>query len=636
MGKLLQIFLLLYSLMRSFEKINSAIDRLVYLERVYMEKVNRFVICVGTRNGSGSQSANSVLLRSLFRMGVPVGGKNVFPSNIQGMPTWFWIRASDDGYVGRRDKADIVVAMNLQSFNSDHELLSPNSVFIYNDEFPFESLRKRDDVKYISVPVKNIVDESCSVVKMKKFLANIVYVGVLSEILSIKQDCIMSSLDNQFGGKANLLDANLKTLEASREWARNYIAGQRSLNILFKAEPRLLKNKILIDGNTAGALGLLCGGATFSAWYPITPSSSLVESFQNYAEKYRIDGEGKRKFAVVQAEDELSSICMVLGAGWSGARAFTATSGPGLSLMQEAAGFAYYAEIPCVVWDVQRVGPSTGMPTRTAQGDIFAATFASHGDTRFPVLLPGSPKECFEFGMKSLDLAERLQTLVFVLSDLDIGMNVWMEDALEYPEIGFDRGKVLSEKEIAELNEKGVPYFRYQDTEGDGIPYRNLPGTRHVQAAYLTRGSGHNLKAQYTENSAEYLELVNRLSVKWKTTHDLVPKPFVLGQGAEIGLICYGSSSAVIEEVRAVLVAQGVLVDIMRIRAIPFHIDVRKFIGSHEQLVVLDLNRDAQIFNLLIMDFTEFAHKFISIRHYDGTPITADLFINEVKVALEF
>jgi 2-oxoglutarate/2-oxoacid ferredoxin oxidoreductase subunit alpha len=585
---------------------------------------NDFVINIATVNGSGSQSANTILLKTLFRMGIPVGGKNVFPSNIQGLPTWFWIRASKDGYTGRRKEADIVVAMNPQTVIDDNKVLKSGGVFIYNTEMKFDISLLRKDALTIGVPFKQIVDQATTQGKIKKLLANIIYVGVLAEVLQLDSDALMSALSDQFGGKEAVIEVNKKTMELGREYARN------NLNLAsfpFRAEKMsATKNKVMIDGNTAAALGLIYGGATFAAWYPITPSSSLVENFIKYGEKLRKTPDGKNNYAVVQAEDELASICMVLGAGWAGSRAFTATSGPGISLMQEASGFAYYTEIPSVIWDIQRVGPSTGMPTRTSQSDFFSTTFASHGDTKHPCLIPGTAAECFEFGQTCFDLAERLQTMIFVMSDLDLGMNLWMEDEFPYPTKPFDRGKVLDEQALAKFQN----YYRYQDPDQDGIAYRTLPGTRHPAAPYVIRGSGHGVKAQYTERGDEYSEIVDRLSRKWETAKSLVPKPVIDASGAKIGIIAYGSAESPMKEARDLLKKKSLATDYLRLRALPLTNEVKEFIASHEKTYVIDLNRDAQMKSILTLEWPEYHEKLVSLRHYEGTPITADVIADSI------
>lgn len=580
--------------------------------------VNDFVINIATVNGSGSQSANTILLKTLFRMGIPVGGKNVFPSNIQGLPTWFWVRASKDAYTGRREQADIVLAMNPQTVMEDSKILKPGGVFIYNSDMKFDATALRQDVTKIAIPVKQIVDQTTTQMKIKKLLANIVYVGVIADLLGLDSEMLDSVIHDQFGGKESVIEVNKKAMHLGLEYSK---ANFQAASFPFRAQKMNgTTNQMMIDGNTATALGLMYGGASVAAWYPITPSSSVIEQFSKYASKYRVGADGKNNFAVVQAEDELASICMVLGAGWAGARAFTATSGPGLSLMQEAAGYAYYTEIPSVIWNVQRVGPSTGMPTRTAQGDLYSAVFASHGDTQHPILIPANPKECFEFGQTCFDLAERLQTLVIVLSDLDIGMNLWMQEDFKFPTKPYDRGKTLTAEELKKVQN----YARYQDVDGDGIPYRTLPGTKHPAAPYVVRGSGHGNRAQYTERTDEYRDIVDRLKIKWETARTIVPKPIVDSQNSKVGVLTYGSADAAMTEARDLMNKQNVKTDYMRLRAIPFTTEVQEFIKNHDRVYVIDMNRDAQLMGLLRMEMPEYHAKMLSITHYDGTPITAD------------
>jgi 2-oxoglutarate ferredoxin oxidoreductase subunit alpha len=591
--------------------------------------LNDFVIKVASVNGSGSQSANSILLKSIFRMGVPVGGKNIFPSNIQGMPTWYFLRASAQGNTGFCSEADITVALNSQTVEEDHLAVPTGGFFIYDDG-KIKSLKKREDVHYITVPFQELTNQATSQVKLKKYLTNMIYVGILAELLGLDGKVLEATIDGFFNKDADVLEANRKAVEVGR----SFVSQHPSLKTFPFRVSALKQNegKMLIDGNAAAALGLLVGGATFASWYPITPSTSLVESFEKYCRKYRKSADGKNNFAVVQAEDELSSICMVLGAGWNGARAFTATSGPGLSLMQEAAGYAYYAEIPCVVWDVQRVGPSTGMPTRTAQSDITSAHFSSHGDTRHPVLLPGNPFECYEFAQQALDLAEHLQTLVYVLSDLDIGMNVWRTDQLKYPQNPLNRGKVLSKEDLDRQAALGDRYYRYADKDSDGIAYRALPGTRHPDAAYLTRGSGHNSKGFYTEKSSEYVEVVDRLHKKWETANKLVPQSLCSGSRNEIGIIHYGSTIEIVDEAKGLLQEKGIACDSLRIRAIPFDEEIRKFILAKRAVYILDLNQNGQIFELLKARFPDCWRQMHSVTHYSGMPVQAMELAREVQM----
>lgn len=583
-------------------------------------EINNFVIQVATVNGSGSQSANTILLKTLFRMGVSVSGKNVFPSNIAGLPTWFWIRASSRGYSARRSRPNIVVAMNPQTFKDDYNLLLPDGYFLFNQDIKWPAdLVQRADVTPIGMPIKSLVDQATDQIKIKKLLANIVYVGVLAELLNLDADCLMSALTDQFKGKAAVLDSNLKAMQLGQEFAKAQLS-----SLKFSYQARVIPDgnlgKIILDGNTASGLGLVYGGATFASWYPITPSSSLVESFARYVDQIRLpDSEGFRSQAIVQAEDELSAVCMAIGAGWQGARAFTATSGPGISLMQEAIGFAYYTEIPLVIWDVQRVGPSTGMPTRTAQGDLMSAVFASHGDTRHPVLLPGSMSECFEFAQLAFDIAEGIQSPTFVLTDLDLGMNLWTSSEFQFPTKPFDRGKVVTSEQLEALE----IYERYGDPDGDGVPYRALPGTRHARAPYLTRGSGHNKSGGYTEKSDEYQFIVDRLAKKWDLVKDRLPSP-VIEVKSDIGIIYYGSSEPAVLEALDQLAQSGKSISRLRLRGIPFNNEVRHFIESHQRVYVLDLNRDGQMWQLLKLEFSDLVTKLLSLRHYDGTPIPAE------------
>lgn len=607
---------------------------------------NNFVITIATVNGSGSQSANSILLKTLFRMGVPVGGKNVFPSNIAGLPTWFWIRAEENGFVARSDKADIFVAMNAQTLLEDLKTVKPGGFFIYNSDLNInpQSALQDGSITLIPISFKPLVDQSTDSIKVKKLVINMVYVGVLAKLLKMDLEVLNHSIADQFDNKDSVISVNKKAAEIGYQYAE---AALKDITFPFEAtKTEKNKNKIVMDGNSAAALGWLFGGCTFTAWYPITPSSSVVEKYIQLAQKYRKDEAGKNKFAVVQAEDELASICMVLGAGWAGARSITATSGPGLSLMAESAGFAYYTEIPSVIWNVQRVGPSTGMPTRTSQGDLLSAVYLSHGDTKNPCLIPGNIKECFEFGQTAFDLAERLQQLVIVLSDLDLGMNLWMENKFNYPEKPFDRGKVLSAADL----EKVAQFERYGDPDQDGIPYRTLPGTQSDKAAYFTRGSGHNAKAAYSEKSEEYKFIMDRLAKKWETAKGIVPAPVYLSSDKvlesfnssyqnitkptelknKVGIIAYGSSDLAAKEAMYRLSKQGIESDYCRVRALPFTKDVLDFINSHKTTYVVDQNRDGQMFELLKTEYNQVCHLVHSVKHYDGTPITAESIMNPI------
>src|SRR3984885_10058842 len=525
--------------------------------------VNDFSIQVATVNGSGSQSANSVLLKSIFGMGVPVSGKNLFPSNIAGLPTWFTIRASKDGYVARRKYIDLLLAMNPETAREDILALPGHGVAIYDESLNLKQYR--DDVVCYPVPFDKITAAVCPEAKLRKLVRNMIYVGVVAQLLSMDLVAVENSVRRQFAKKQKAADLNWTAVKAGFDYAAKSLTKQDP----FQLEPmNATAGKIIIDGNSAAALGAMFAGVTVVTWYPITPSSSVVESLIDYMKKYRVEEDGKANFAIVQAEDELAAIGMVLGAGWAGARSMTSTSGPGISLMAEFAGLGYFAEIPGVIFDIQRVGPSTGMPTRTMQGDLLAVAYLSHGDTKHVMLLPASVAECYQFAMEAFDLTEQLQTPVFVLSDLDLGMNNWMSEPFAYPEKPLKRGKVLSKEDLERLG----GFERYKDVDGDGIPYRTLPGTDHPKAAYFTRGSGHNEKALYTERPDDYQNLMERLARKFETARTLVPAPEVVQTGkSNIGLIAFGSSDFAVRESRDQLIKEyGLETDYMRLRAFPF------------------------------------------------------------------
>lgn len=570
--------------------------------------INDWTLTVATVNGSGSQSANNILVRSLFRMGLSVAGKNLFPSNIQGLPTWFSIRVSPDGYVGRQEKANIFVGMNLASINEDQKKLTENGQFLYNSDFE-SKFEKNDRVNLLGIPFRDLVKDASSSVKMRKLLINICYVGILCELLGMDENIVEQTIRDQFESKPNATQPNLISFRKGLDYAKdNNLAKDFPYKV--KANPGANDQKVLMDGNTASALGLLYGGCSFLAWYPITPSSSLAENLISYTSKLRKNGQGKLNFANVQAEDELSAINMVLGAGWAGARAVTATSGPGLSLMSEAAGLSYFAEIPAVIWDVQRAGPSTGLPTRTMQADVLAAKTLSHGDTEHILLFPSNPKECFEFGQVSLDLAEELQTLVIVLSDLDLGMNLWISDELKLNNEKFKRGKVLTAKDLNELDE----FKRYEDKDGDGIPYRTLPGTQHTKAAYFTRGTGHAEDAGYTESPEVFKKLLDRLKKKTETAKSLVPGPEIdFNQNADVALVAYGSTDFVIPEVRELLKQKGIESSYMRIKAWPLSNECQDFIQKHKRTYIIEQNRDGQLRSMIGGDLR-------GVQTYDGFP----------------
>ncbi len=580
--------------------------------------VNDFSIQVATVNGSGSQSANSVLLKSIFGMGVPVSGKNLFPSNIAGLPTWYTIRASKNGYVARKKDIDILVSLNAETAKPDVLSLHPGAAAIYEESLKLDQYR--DDVSFYPVPIDKLTAAVCPEAKLRKLVRNMIYVGVVAKILEMDVAVVEHAVRQQFAKKQKAADLNWSAVQAGYQYA---------VDNLTKNDPYVVEKmnatagKIIIDGNEAAAMGAMFAGVTVVTWYPITPSSSVVESLIDFLKKYRVEPDGKASFAVVQAEDELAAIGMVLGAGWAGARSMTATSGPGISLMSEFAGLGYFAEIPGVIFDVQRTGPSTGMPTRTSQADILSVAFISHGDTKHVMLLPGSVKECYEFGGAAFDLAERLQTPVFVMSDLDLGMNNWMSDPFTYPDKPLDRGKVLTAEDLTRLGE----FARYRDVDGDAIPYRTLPGTDHPKAAYFTRGSGHDDKALYTEKPDDYQNIMERLDRKFDTARTLVPAPIVVQDGkSKVGILAFGSSDFAIAESRDDLLKQhGLDTDYMRIRAYPFPQSVHDFVASHERVYVVEQNRDAQMQSLLKLDLPAAeTTKLRSVLHFNGLPMDAE------------
>ena len=585
--------------------------------------INDFSINVATVNGSGSQSANSVLLKSIFGMGVPVSGKNLFPSNIAGLPTWYTIRASKDGYVARQREAEVLVSINPETAKQDTLALPVGGVAIYEESLNLKQYR--DDVAFYPVPFDKITAAICPEAKLRKLVKNMVYVGAVAQLLAIDLSVVESGLRKQFAKNIKVFELNFGAVKAGYDYAANTFTKQDPYYI-----ERLDKTagKIIIDGNAACGMGAVFAGVTVVAWYPITPSTSVVEATTDLLKKYRITPEGKATFAVIQAEDELAAIGMVLGAGWAGARSMTATSGPGISLMAEFAGLGYYAEIPGVIFDVQRTGPSTGLPTRTSQADLFSTAFLSHGDTKHIVILPGSVKECYEFGYAAFDLAEKLQTPVFVLSDLDLGMNNWMSEPFAYPEKPLDRGKVLSAEDLDRLG----GFARYKDVDGDGVGYRTLPGTRHNKAAYFTRGTGHTESAAYSEKPEDYVAGMERLARKFENARKLVPEPVTVKNGSsKIAFIAYGSSDfAIRESMDQIKREYGQDVDYLRIRAYPFAHEIHDFIASHERVYVVEQDRDAQLANLLKLDIpAEQTVKLRSILHFNGLPLDAQTVTEE-------
>jgi 2-oxoglutarate ferredoxin oxidoreductase subunit alpha len=577
--------------------------------------VNDFSLQVATVNGSGSQTANLVLLRAIFQMGVPVSGKNLFPSNIAGLPTWYTIRANRDGYVGRKKEVDFLVAMNAETAQEDVLSLAPGSAVLYDEPLKLSSLRT--DVQFYPVPFDKIVAEVCKDAKLRRLVKNMIYDGVLSTLLNIDLRQMEHALKKQMGKKLKAIELNMAALEAGAAYAAQHLPKHDP----FWIEPmNKTAGMILVEGNAAAAFGCMMAGVTVCAWYPITPSSSLPETLIQLMKKYRHDADGKATYAIVQAEDEIASIGMVIGAGWAGARAMTSTSGPGISLMGEFAGLAYYAEVPGVVFDIQRVGPSTGLPTRTSQGDILSVAMLSHGDTKQIMLIPASVEECYEMAMEAFDLAERFQTLVFVMSDLDLAMNTWMSTTFTYPERPLDRGKVLDAETLARLGSWG----RYKDVDGDGIPYRTIPGTD--TPAYFTRGSGHNEKGQYSERPDDYVNNMDRLARKFDSARQHVPRPEVShDDGAEIGIIGYGTSHWAIEESRTQLRSEfDVRTGYLRLRAYPFAGELEAFLDRYSRIYVVEQNRDAQMLALMRLEITP-AHsaKLRSVLHYNGLPIDA-------------
>ncbi len=590
--------------------------------------VNDFSLQVATANGSGSQTANNVLLRSLFRMGVPVSGKNLFPSNIQGLPTWFTIRASRHGYIGRKRELDVLVLMNPETAAADALAAAPGTSVVYERKLAVEKLR--DDLRLFPVPFAELAAKlplPPEQAKLRRLLVNMIYVGVLSDLMGIDPVEIEASLRKQLGGKAKAIDLNLAALRAGLDYAAATFAEKLPHRV---ERMDATAGKLIIDGNSASALGCLFGGATVCTWYPITPSSSLCETFIELCDRHRTDpATGRTAAAIVQAEDEIASIGMVLGAGWAGARAFTATSGPGISLMSELIGYGYYAEIPAVIFDVQRVGPSTGLPTRTMQGDVLLCHTNSHGDGRHPVLFPASPEECFTMAQEAFDLAERLQTPVFVLTDLDLGMNNWMADPFPFSDAPFDRGKVLDADGVERLKET---WGRYRDLDGDGIPWRTLPGTDHPRAAFFTRGSGHDERAAYTEKPDDYVRNMERLTRKLESGRALLPKPVVEERpGAKAGLLAFGTSHYGTAEGRDRLERDHALpLDYLRLRALPLGDEVRAFLERHEVVYVVEQNRDAQLAGLLRDALPSCAPRLVSVLQYDGLPLDATTVVDGV------
>jgi 2-oxoglutarate ferredoxin oxidoreductase subunit alpha len=585
-----------------------------------IEAVNDFVIKFANVNGSGSASANELFAKAILRMGVPVSPRNIFPSNIQGLPTWYEVRVTERGYLGRRGGIDMMVAMNPQTWDADVAELEPGGYLFYDSTRPLPQSKFRPDITVIGMPLTEICNAVYSDPRQRQLFKNIVYVGALSVLLEIEPEVIENLFGEQYKGKEKLLASNVQALHLGRDFAREHL--QAPLGIRVKRADKV-GDQIFVDGNTAAALGCVYGGATVAAWYPITPSSSVAEAFQKYCAKFRVDqATGQNYYAIVQAEDEIASIGMVVGAGWNGARAFTATSGPGVSLMTEFIGLAYFAEIPVTIIDVQRGGPSTGMPTRTQQADIISCAYASHGDTKHVLLFPEDPHECFEHAACALDLADRLQTPVFLMTDLDIGMNQRMSRPFAWDDSrAYDRGKVMTAAEL----EAGKDFGRYKDVDGDGIPWRTLPGTHPTKGSYFTRGTTRDPYARYSERGPDYVYNVERLLKKFATAAGLVPQPVLrpATRKTTLGVIYFGSTSPAMQEALDVLTDAGVHVDAMRLRAFPFPASVAQFIADHERVFVVEQNRDAQMRSLLVNELEVDPNKLVAVLHFDGTPITA-------------
>ena len=582
--------------------------------------VNNLTIQAATVNGSGSQTANLVLTRAIFHMGIPVAPKNVFPSNIEGLPTWYQLRITPQGHMARSDRVDVLVAFNATTWREDLKTVRPGGVVIHEESY--STADARTDVVYYPVPFAKLAKAKIASDTLRKQLANMIYVGVVAGVLGIPWEALEHGVKRQFLAKPKAVQVNLDAIKVGLDHYQDNFSKQDA----YRLEPMtgVVEGKVLVEGNQAAALGALMGGVTVAAWYPITPSSSLCEYLIAYSDRFRTDPTtGDKRIAVVQAEDELAAVGMAIGAAWAGARAMTSTSGPGISLMAEFAGLAYYAEVPVVIFDIQRIGPSTGLPTRTSQGDVSFAYTISHGDTKHLVLLPGSVEECYEFGRDAFDYADRFQTPVFVLSDLDLGMNLWMTPAFKYPEKPFDRGKVLSKEDLERLT---GDWGRYQDVDGDGVTYRTLPGTDHPAAGYFTRGSGHDEHAKYTEGADTYARNMDRLNRKFETARAALPAP-VADETAKsaVGLIAYGSTDAAVREARERLAAAGRPVDYLRIRALPLSPEVAGFVTRHETVYVAEQNRDGQMFDLIRLSLpAELVGRLRSIRHYNGQPIPAE------------
>jgi 2-oxoglutarate/2-oxoacid ferredoxin oxidoreductase subunit alpha len=589
-------------------------------------RINDFVVKFANVNGSGSASANSLFAKSILRMGVPVGARNIFPSNIQGLPTWYEVRVTEAGNLGRRGGVDLMVAMNPQTWDRDVAEIDPGGFLFYDSTKPLPPSKFRDDITLVGVPLTALCNGKYALPRERQLFKNIVYVGALSFLLGMDVPAIEQLLAEQFESKPKLIAANIDALHMGRNYAAEHL---RPLSLRVEKADQV-GDRIYIEGNMAAALGAVYGGATVCAWYPITPSTSLAEAFMQFCEDYRTDDDGKSRYAIVQAEDEIASIGVVVGAGWNGARAFTCTSGPGISLMQEFIGLSYFAEIPAVIFDVQRGGPSTGMPTRTQQSDLLGAAYASHGDTKHPLLLPKDPSECFEMGAVAFDLSDRLQTTIFVMLDLDIGMNEWLCEPFEWDDgRSLDRGKVMNWQDL----EGGREFGRYLDVDGDGIPYRTYPGTHPSKGSYFTRGTSRNPYAKYSEEGSVYVANMQRLLRKWDTAKTLVPAP-IRRDAAEPtadGVIYFGSTTPAMNEALTVLEGKGIHLDALRVRAFPFSNLVMDFIAQHQRVFVVEQNRDGQLRTLLINEGQIDPARLPAVLHYDGTPITARFIVSAIS-----
>lgn len=591
-----------------------------------IEATNDFVILFANINGSGSASANNLFAKGVFRLGVPVSAKNIFPSNIQGLPTWFEVRVSEKGYLGRREGYDFVVATNGQTIVKDYNELATNGYFFYDSSRRLPDGLKRDDITEIGIPLTNICNENYTNPRLRQIFKNIIYVGALAYLFDMDFSVFEESIKSQFSQKAKLIEPNINALKLGYDYAQKHYKDVCGLKIHRRD---LVGDKIMIDGNSATGLGAVFAGVTVAGWYPITPSTSVIEAYEKYCRKYRVDAEtGKNKFAIVQAEDELAAIGIVIGAAWNGARSFTATSGPGISLMSEFLGLAYFAEIPVFLVDIQRSGPSTGMPTRTQQSDVLPAAYASHGDTKHVLLFPANPKECFDMTVIGMDLSERLQTPVMLMSDLDLGMNTHMSEPFQWDDSNvWDRGKVL---DFDGLEKKKQRWGRYLDVDGDGIPYRTIPGTHPTKGAFFTRGSSHDEYAVYTEDGKVYEKGMHRLLKKWDTAKTLVPKANIIEHGSDVGVIYFGTSSCAAREADDLLNEQGHKLDEMRIKAFPFGPEVVDFVNSHTTIFVIEQNRDAQMKSLIVNELQIDPNKIIEILNIDGMPITAQLIVDKI------